>query len=68
MKMTAVLPLVGALAVRHILPGTGPGRMMTLVVLLVDFNGGRSLSRPNQGKEFGMKLMSKRKKSLVMMI
>lgn len=68
MKMTAVIPLMGALAVRGLLPGTGLGRMMTLTIRLVDFNGGMTLNRPNQGKEFGTKVMWMRKKSLVVMI
>lgn len=68
MKMTAVIPLLGAMAVRHLLPGTGLGRMTMTLAILVDFNGGRSLGRPNQGNGFGMKVMWMRKTNLVVMI
>jgi hypothetical protein len=56
MKMIAVIPLMGILAARDLLPGTGLGRM-TKVGVPVDFSGGMSLNQINQGKEFGMKVM-----------
>jgi hypothetical protein len=68
MTMTAVIALLGALVARHLLPGTGLGRTMILAVPLVDFSGGTSLSRPNQGEEFGTKVMRMKKRRLAVMI